>query len=61
MGTSVTLKVNKQNLSSLPRYVWLLAALPLIVESLFAAWNTEVLLNSSLPFKKWEMIGRLLD
>lgn len=52
MGTGVTLKVNKRNLSSVPRYVWLLAALPLIVESLFAAWNTEGLLNSSLPFKK---------
>lgn len=54
MGTSVTLKVNKRNLSSVPRYVWLLAAFPLIVESLFAAWNTEGLLNSSLPFRKSE-------
>lgn len=52
MGTSVMLKVNKRNLSSLPRYVWLLAALPLRVESLFAAWNTGGLLNGSLPFTK---------
>lgn len=35
-----------------PGTAWLLATLPLIVQSLFAAWNTEGLLNSSPPFKQ---------
>lgn len=60
-GNQRKLKVNKWSLSSDPRYAWLIATLPLRLQRLFAAWNTERLLNSSCLLNRVEDDWGLLD